>query len=318
MVTSADAIWTIGLFRSPAVQYMNSQGRIEERQPYFLSKYQDGLSAVSFTALLNVFDSDHNYTNMQVRNATDDFQYALNISIGFDNQISADALHYSQEYADLLTISTRQALSALEITLVQSTDGTWNSTDVKAFMKNMGSIGGSNGVSAVDVLYAAFPLYMYLDPDLGAYLLEPLLEYQASDLYSLPYAARNIGSAYPNATADGINQEHQLGVEESANMIIMTYAHAQTSGNSELISKHYDLLKEWTDYLVGNALMPSGQLSPDQLSLASSNMTNVALKGILGIAAMGKMSEYVGVKGDADNYTASMISFTIAMRLTAR
>ena len=110
-------------------------------------------------------------------------------------------------------------------------------------MKNLGSVGATSGVNAVDVMYAAFPIYLYLNPELGGYLLAPLLEYQQSGQYQLPYAAQNIGSAYPNATADSPNQQHQLGVEESANMILMTLAHAQNSGNGTLVSRHYTLLK---------------------------------------------------------------------------
>lgn len=54
----------------------------------------------------------------------------------------------------------------------------------------------SYSVNAVDVLYAAFPMYMYLNPDLGGYLLKPLLEYQNTDMYTLPYAALNIGTLF--------------------------------------------------------------------------------------------------------------------------
>lgn len=283
--TSLEAVWTLGLVRDPAVQYMNPSGLVEKRHPYFLSAFSDQLTAVRFVI--------------------DDYTNALSSAIALDAQILAAGLRYSQEYADLLTLATRQALAALDVTLVQNSDGSWNGTDIKAFMKNMGSVGATSGVNAVDVMYAAFPVYMYLNPELGGYLLKPLLEYQDSSLYQLPYAAQNIGSAYPNATGDGLNQQHQFGIEESANMLLMTLAHAQASGNGTLISRHYTLLKKWADYLVSTALTPNNQLSPDKLTLASSNMTNVALKGILGIAAMGKINKYAGVKDDTYANTAS-------------
>lgn len=50
-------------------------------------------------------------------------------------------------------------------------------------------------VNNVDVLYAAFPILLYLNPDIGGYLLAPLLEFQDSSAYKLPYAARNLGAS---------------------------------------------------------------------------------------------------------------------------
>ena len=84
-------------------------------------------------------------------------------------------------------------------------------------------------VSTVDTLYAAFPAFLYLNPDLGGYLLSPLLEYE--DTSTSPYSVKNagrsrvlykherylpcvvyVGSAYPNATADQ-SAESEYGVE---------------------------------------------------------------------------------------------------------
>ena len=87
----------------------------------------------------------------------------------------------------------------------------------------------SNRVNPVEVLYAAFPMFMYLDPDLGSLLLEPLLRYQNSNFYTQPFAAPDagelypsnlalrcptdwrLGSFYPNTTFN--NEFHQQGVE---------------------------------------------------------------------------------------------------------
>ena len=73
--------------------------------------------------------------------------------------------------------------------------------------------GTSRSVNTVDVMYAAFPALLTLNPELAGGLLKPLLQFQDSSAYSLQYAARNIGTQYPNATADGINTEHDYGVE---------------------------------------------------------------------------------------------------------
>lgn len=104
----------------------------------------------------------------------------------------------------------------------------------------------------------------------------------------------------------------------------MTLAHARTSSNRTLISQYVDiylyilycsmltvfqyaLLREWADYLVENALTPNDQLSPDMATISTNNQTNVALKGILGIAAMGKLSAYASLDGDESKYTVSLV-----------
>lgn len=48
-------------------------------------------------------------------------------------------------------------------------------------------------MNAVETLYAAFPMIMYIDPTLGILLLEPLFRFQASSKYTNVYAAQDIG-----------------------------------------------------------------------------------------------------------------------------
>lgn len=76
-------------------------------------------------------------------------------------------------------------------------------------------------VNTVDTLYAALPAFLYLNPEIAGYLLSPLLEYQDSSAHTLSYAARNIGSFYPNATAEGTAVAHDYRIEgESALQIV--------------------------------------------------------------------------------------------------
>lgn len=87
----------------------------------------------------------------------------------------------------------------------------------------------SSRVNAVETLYSAFPAFMFIDPDLGAPLLEPLFRLQASSLNNpIRYAAGDlgksrvnsksaifrpyiVGSTYPNVA--GTNSTHNRGVE---------------------------------------------------------------------------------------------------------
>ena len=71
-------------------------------------------------------------------------------------------------------------------------------------------------MNTVDTLYAALPAFLYLNPEIIGGLLSPLLEFQDSSAYALSYAARNIGSSYPSATADGITDSHDYRIEGKA------------------------------------------------------------------------------------------------------
>lgn len=47
--------------------------------------------------------------------------------------------------------------------------------------------------------------------------------------------------------------------QETSNMLIMTLAYTEISENKNLIGSHYDMLKNWGQYLVTNSLAPSNQ-----------------------------------------------------------
>lgn len=68
------------------------------------------------------------------------------------------------------------------------------------------------------------------------------------------------------------------------------------------VEKSYKLWKQWTGYLVREALIPSNQLSTDDFAGWLANQTNLALKGIIGIRAMSEISELVGETKDAKYY----------------
>ncbi|TDL21981.1 hypothetical protein BD410DRAFT_723660 [Rickenella mellea] len=275
--TSAPSVWLLGLLRDPVVQYTNGDGNKEMRSSYFWSQQANPLAAVSF--LLN------------------DSSRALDAGNAMDAKVLADARKISSPYADMVTMSARQVMSAIDITVKKDSSGKWNTSDVKAFFKNMGSVGGP-GVNSVDVLYSAFPAYLYFNPAIAGYLLSPLLEFQNSKQYALPYAAHDLGLAYPNAT--GNSNPHNEGIEQSANMLIMTLAHAQFTGDGALISNYYTLLRDWADYLVNNTLSPGAQTTSDGLTIT--NQTNLAIKGIIGIAAMAKISTFAGDSTSATHY----------------
>ncbi|KLO07710.1 hypothetical protein SCHPADRAFT_836241 [Schizopora paradoxa] len=284
--TTSPAVWAIAVTRDPSIQFATLSGIVQLRNSYYRMNFSTPHDMVSF--FLN------------------DFENALNASIQLDLQITNDAATISTEYVDLLSLVSRQAMSALEITVSKDASGNFNASDVMIFLKDMGSV-SEGGVNAVDVLYAAFPIYLYLNPDIGGHLLKPLLQSQDVPQYSQPFATQGLGTNYPNATIS--NLPHDSGIEQSGNMIIMLLAHLQSSGDSSLIRQHYSLIKKWADYLVQISLSPGMQCPSFSDGIFSVNQTNVALKGILGIAAMAKLSSSMGIDSDASNYESVAESY---------
>lgn len=60
-----------------------------------------------------------------------------------------DARYVSTDYPDLLSLVSRQAMSAIEITVLKNVDGSFNSSDIMAFMKDMGDVGAGGYVLSI-------------------------------------------------------------------------------------------------------------------------------------------------------------------------
>ncbi|GBE81170.1 Glutaminase A [Sparassis crispa] len=280
--TSSPVVWAIGFVRDPSIEYTNSTGETELRSPYYRTQY-DGIDEV-----IEAFLSD--FSNAQTRSVT------------LDEKILQDASAISADYGDLVSLAARQTFGGIDITVSNGTDGQWNTTDVKIFMKDIGT---SGRISPVEVLYAAFPTFLYLNASYGKPLLSPLLEFQDSPRYTLSYAAQDLGTSYP--VAQGDTSPNQQGVEQSGNMLIMALAHARATGDGSLLGEHYGLFKQWGNYLVNNSKTPINQISADDQEAA--NMTNLAIKGIIAIQAMSEISRAVGENADAQNFANNAAAY---------
>ncbi|KZT10664.1 uncharacterized protein LAESUDRAFT_643335, partial [Laetiporus sulphureus 93-53] len=274
-------VWSIGYVRDPSIEYTTSTGETQLRRPYYVTQYSN------ISELIEGFVSD--------------FSDAQSRAESLDNELTQNASSISSQYSDLISLAARQAFGGIDITVSNETDGNWNTSDAMIFMKNMGT---DRRINPVEVLYASFPMFLYLNASFCKSLLAPLFEYQSGDLYTLPYAARDLGQSYPIASGDNSTSFDQ-GVEQSGNMLIMTLAHARASGDGSLIGQYYELLKNWADYLVEKTLTPTNQVSAD--SQPTANMTNLAIKGIIGIRAMAEISQAYG-NGDDEQHYASTAS----------
>ena len=76
----------------------------------------------------------------KVKDALDHFDDALAASIELDNKLLTAANSISTEYAGLISLVTRKAMSAIEYTInIKENDN--DVSDIKAFMKNTGNVG---------------------------------------------------------------------------------------------------------------------------------------------------------------------------------
>ncbi len=268
---------SIGLVRTPAVSY---QG--QNLQPLWTAKFSTWQDMLAFFL--------------------GDLAAAQRRADRLDARISGDARAAGgTAYAGLCAIALRQAYGGTE--LVAGPGG-----EPWAFLKEISSDGN---VSTVDVLYPASPVWVYADPGYLALLLEPLLAYAESGLWPQTFAPHDLGSSYPVANGHNDGGGENMPVEESGNMLIMVAAYLQQapSAAKAFATAHYKILKQWADYLVANLPDPGFQNQTDDFAGPIAHSVNLALKGIIAVAAMGQIAKAAGNAADAASYTAQARTF---------
>ncbi|KAI9694468.1 MAG: hypothetical protein M1822_000084 [Bathelium mastoideum] len=212
----------------------------------------------------------------------------------------------AESYYSIVALSARQVMGAYVLTVpaVETCgNSTTNQSEPLMFQKEISSDGN---VNTVDVMFPAMPFFLYANPELLRFTLEPLYQNQESGFYPNGYSMHDLGSAFPNATGHVEGNDEYQPLEESGNMLIMTYAYYKFSGNSAFLQQHYRILTQWASYLIDFALIPNLQLSTDDFAGELINQTNLAIKGIVGLQTAGSIATVVGEAADATNY------FTIA------
>lgn len=76
----------------------------------------------------------------------------------------------------------------------------------------------------------------------------------------------DLGSNFPNATGHVEGNDEYMPVEESGNMILMSYAYYKFSGDSSWLRDRYYRMTQWAQYLRQFSLIPGQQLSTGDLS----------------------------------------------------
>jgi hypothetical protein len=216
-----------------------------------------------------------------------------------DAQVASDSLRAAgKDYLTITSLSVRQSFGATQLV------GTINKPYL--FMKEISSNGNTQ---TVDVVFPLHPIILYFNPRLLKLLLDPLFEQQESGHYPNMWSIHDLGAHYPNATGHPDGNDEAMPVEECGNMLIMTLAYAQRTGDVNYLRQHYQKLSQWTSFLVADSLIPANQLSTDDFAGRLENQTNLALKGIIGIQAMSEISRLTGNSRDAKNYSSTAHSY---------
>ncbi|KAK7045364.1 hypothetical protein VNI00_007613 [Paramarasmius palmivorus] len=240
-ITSKSIVWAVGYVRNNVVRLNGSQ----ELKPYWTTVYsrvEDGLQA---------FLADFSNANARAES--------------LDDKIVSNAQKVSSVYADIVSLSTRQAFGGVEIAVSSS-------GSALMFMKD---IDATQRISPVDRIFASLPAYLYINATWVRYLLEPLFQFPQSPLYTEQYAAPNLGSNYPDA--QGAEPDLTRTIEGTWNSF-----HAQ-----------------YEQYI----LIHGGRFGHvDADGSNDANLTNLALKGITGVRAMAEISHTLGQRDDADRY----------------
>ncbi|THV01316.1 hypothetical protein K435DRAFT_853870 [Dendrothele bispora CBS 962.96] len=291
--TTSSLVWALGIVRDPVVKYAASPNSIENQRPYFYS--------------------DSRFSSQKIEDVIDffiqDYESAVQRAESLDARILQDAASVSggnDQYFNLVSMGARLVLAGFDITY-SIKEG---ATDIKAFMKNTGI--GSESNNALG-LYATLPAFVYLNTTWMSYLLDSSMQFQnllaSQDNYA---ASTNLGN-YPNATGGKIQCS---AVEDTSSMLITVAAHARISKDTKIISKYYDLLKTWAEYLLERSWPPTNQETLDHVPIIKNDSTTVALKGIIGIGAMAQISAALGYSNGSEMYLHSpRISVALSQRL---
>ncbi|KAL3471278.1 hypothetical protein BJX99DRAFT_29762 [Aspergillus californicus] len=270
---STNVLFSIGLAQYEAVQYTGSSETLVPMASLWTGYFSTALEALDF------FHHDYQGSNT--------------ISSNLDAQIAQDSIAAAgQDYLTITSLSTRQAFAATQ--LCGSLENPY------LFMKEISSNGN---MQTVDVIFPAHPVFLYTNPELLRLLLRPHFEIQESGHYPNSYAMHDIGSHFPNATGHPDGSDEPMPLEECGNMVIMALAYAQKSNDTEYLERHYAMLRQWTNYLIEDAIYPANQISTDDFAGPLANQTNLALKGIIGIEAMSVIAAETGNSNEAQNLT---------------
>ncbi len=217
-----------------------------------------------------------------------------------------------EKYAEILTLTLRQAIAAHK--LVLDNDGEVLYISKECF---------SNGCAAtVDVSYPSIPLFLIYNPELVRGMMRPIYKFAASDMWDYDFAPHDAGR-YPlvNGQRYGLDKEtgkclfeKQMPVEECGNMLIMEATTALASKDVSFAASHIDVLDGWCKYLIEYGYDPENQLCTDDFAGKLAHNCNLSLKAIMGIKSLAIIKDMMGDKKASDELTAEAKKMALSFK----
>ncbi len=250
---------------------------------------------------------------------------------GFDHRLAEMASSFSEDYLLILYASLRQSVAAHKA--VRNAKG-----ELLFLSKECNSDGC---IATVDISYPSMPLYLLFNPSLVKGMMLPIITFAKMPVWQEHFAPHDAG-IYPYCCGQyyamkerseedlfdlGIHDwkkpevlpfyytmpytskelydfHRQMPIEESGNMLIMTWLYYCVSADSAFLEGTYDLFADWVDFLVKYGLIPAEQLCTDDFAGHSDKNANLSVKAIVGIRCFSRIAEALK-KGDvAQKYGA--------------
>ncbi|MEO6686412.1 MAG: DUF4965 domain-containing protein, partial [Dyadobacter sp.] len=286
----------IGTGETRAMGIISNIGKVDSKgaSNHVLLGYDDEFSVQYFEKnLLPWWNKSGDKTIQgELKEAETNFNQIMIACKAVDTKIYDDAFKAAgKSYAELCVAAYRQAIAAHK--LVAGPDG------VPLFLSKENFSNGSIGT--VDITYPSAPLFLTYNPTLLKGMMEPIFYYSESGKWKKPFAAHDVGT-YP--LANGQTYDEDMPVEESGNMLILTYAISKAEKNLEFAKKHWETLTVWANYLKKEGFDPANQLCTDDFAGHLAHNTNLSIKAIMGLASYAKMAEQLGQKKEADEVNA--------------
>ncbi|KAF4120020.1 protein of unknown function (DUF1793) [Geosmithia morbida] len=282
------SLFTIGYTQEVATQFVGASKQAQNLTSYWRQYYSE-------QSLVSVFFHD--------------WAHAQEASTRLDRKVADDSTAAAgRDYLTLTSLTVRQTFGALAFT--------GSGDDVMVWQKEISS---GSFIQTVDVIFPTWPFMLYFNPNLIRWSLSSLVENQEAGNYPNDSAMHDLGR-YPNALGYPDGNDWPMPLEESANMVIMMLSYAQKMGDTAYLRQHQRILEKWGQHLVDNSRVPVNQMTTDDFAGSAANQTNLALKGIIALRAMGEVENLLAARNQQQTYTTvagEYLDFWIANAMNA-
>lgn len=322
----------VTLFFGRVSQSIRIKMELEDKKSSgFIFAYDDMLSINYFGQWRKAYWTEKYATILDaIEAAFKDKEETLEKAKKLDQEIEERAHALGGEsYAFLCNMSYRQAISGHKLI-----------TDEEGNILFLSKENNSNGcIGTVDVSYPSIPLFLLYNTEYVKGMLRPIFKFASCDVWTYDFAPHDVGR-YPYAwgqvygfaprrteeaylwkyrgkSGNGVvfpplymypadrellSFDLQMPVEECGNMLIMMAVVCRQDGNAEFAKEHWDVLKQWTKYLIEFGADPGEQLCTDDFAGHLAHNVNLSVKAIMGIESFAMLAEMLGETKEAEHY----------------